>query len=105
VPFNKGSWQHTLSHWCSDWDFQCLPGVVVCVLQSDIESASPPTTSGSSEYDSLSSSDVAGQQGEGGDPTVRAQEIIGRAVSEYGVMCTGTVCAAPHTRHLAAVPR
>lgn len=51
---------------------------VLFVLQSDTESASPTTSS--SDYESVSSADVAAQ-GEGGDPTMRAQEIISRAVS------------------------
>lgn len=85
---------------------QCFPGCLVYMLQSDIEGASP-NASGSSEYDSVSSGDVAEQQGEGGDPTVRAQEIIGRAVRELRIcsVCTVTACAAVHTWLVAALPR
>lgn len=48
-------------------------------LQSDVEGSSPAASS--SDLGSPGSSSDAGQAGDAGDPTMRAQEIINRAVS------------------------
>lgn len=77
-------------HACVFCNCVLLVRTAMC-LQSDIDSSS----ASSSDMDSPGSSAdaAAGQQAEGGDPTMRAQEIINRAVSCLALIIQQAVLA------------